>query len=257
MKTRRYILLVLMGALVAQPALAAMTIAPSLVRNGFFLASDCTPTADPKSFNECLCEASIHKAVVSGLPVEIAASINKELAMLPEKLAEESCEGKPTTAPTGGLSVNKASADFKVEYQTERTLTVLITYSTYGAGAAHPLDGTEGFTFDTATGLVVDPIRHLKPDELAKANQYVKDAVAKKYAEVLFDEAKTRTEPYLTENGCDTCTLFYNKDGWVMRFQLYSIAPYSVGEPEITIPATVIAAPETLVMKNENADRQG
>ena len=236
--------------LLAMPALAEVTVTPEQVRNGYFLAPDCKPTADPKVFNECVCQAKIQKAKISGPSPEVTSAVNAELALLPEKLAEESCEGKPTMPPGDGLKVNLASADYEVAYQTPTTLTVLITYSTYGAGADHPLDGTEGFTFDLATGKVVDPIMALKPEQLKKADEFIKKELLKKYPAALFDEAKTRTDPYLTENGCDTCTLFYGKDGWTARFQLTAIAPYMTGEPEVSIPADIIPAPENLIAKN-------
>ena len=234
----------------ASSAHAALSVDGSMVKAGYFLAPDCTPEADPKVFNECVCEANIKKAEVKGLAPEITALINEHLAMLPEKLAVESCEGKPTSPLADGLKVNKASADYEVAYQTDSTLTVLITYSTYGAGAEHPLDGTEGFTFDLASGKVVDPIAALKPDQIAKADEYIKAELLKKYPTALYDEAKTRTDPYLTENGCDTCTLFYGKDGWMVRFQITAIAPYMIGEPEIAIPAEIIPPPEKLIVKS-------
>lgn len=239
--------------LAASPALAAeLGVTSTVVKKGFFLAPDCKPTADPKTYNECVCEADIKKAqITSGLSPEIMTIVNSQLAMLPEKLAEESCEGTPTTMPTNSLKVNQASADYQIAYQTPTTLTALITYSTYGAGAEHPLDGTEGFTIDLASGQVVDSIAHLKPEQIGKADAFIKAELLKKYPSALFDEAKARTEPYLTENGCDTCTLFYGKDGWIVRFQISAIAPYMTGEPEVSVPADIIAPPEKLIlMKN-------
>ncbi len=242
--------LVMMAAALSTPALAEVVISPTLVRSGFFLAPDCKPTADPKVFNECICEASIQKAEVKGLPPEVMTLINGYLALLPEQLAAESCEGTPTTPPVDGLKVNKANADYEIAYQTPAILTALITYSTYGAGADHPLDGTEGFTFDLATGKVIDPLQNLKPEILAKADSFIKQELMRKYPSALFEEAKNRTDPYLSENGCDTCTLFYGKDGWTVRFQITAIAPYMTGEPEITVPTSIIPAPETLTLKN-------
>ena len=233
--------------LFAAAASADMTVTSSVVKNGFFLAPDCKPTADPKAYNECVCQADIKKAQVSGLPANVTAAVNSELALLPEKLAVESCEGTATKPPEAGLKFNMASADYNVAYQTPTTLTVLITYSTCGVGSDHPLDGTEGFTFDLASGTLVDPIAYLKPEQLKKADQFIKEELKKKYATALTDEAKKRTDSYLTENGCDTCTLFYGKDGWIVRFQIESIAPYTTGEPEVVLPATIIAAPETLI----------
>lgn len=242
--------LAMVAVLLAAPALAALEVSPHLVRSGYFQAPDCTPTADPKVFNECICEADIKKAEIAGLSTDVASAINQQLALLPEKLAAESCEGNPSTALPTGLKVNRASADFEVAYQTASTLTVLITYSTYGAGADHPLDGTEGFTFDLASGKVIDPIMMLKPEQLVKVDHYIKSELLKKYPSALSDEAKARTDPYLTENGCDTCTLFYGKDGWVARFQITAIAPYMIGEPEIVLPSDIIPPPEKLSAKS-------
>lgn len=249
----RHTSLMLAVLLAAVPAFAAdLSVNPVVVKKGFFLAPDCTPTADPKTYNECVCEADIKKAQIStGLPADILTAVNGQLALLPEKLAEESCEGTQTSMPTNNLKVNQASSDYQIAYQTPTTLTALITYSTYGAGAEHPLDGTEGFTFDLASGQVVDPIAHLKPEQIKKADAFIKAELLKKYPTALFDEAKTRTEPYLTENGCDTCTLFYGKEGWIARFQISAIAPYMTGEPEVVVPADIIAPPEKLItMKN-------
>lgn len=234
----------------ATPAHAALAVSSSIVKAGYYQAPDCTPEADPKAFNECICDANIKKAQVAGLTPEIEALINEHLAMLPEKLAAESCEGKPSSPPTAGLKVNTANADYEVAYQTKDLLTVLVTYSTYGAGAEHPLDGTEGFTFDLKNGHALDPIAALKPEELAKADGYIRRELVKKYPTALYDEAKERQEPYLTENGCDTCTIFYGKDGWHVRFQLAAIAPYMTGEPEITVPSEIIPSPDELSLRH-------
>ena len=240
----------LIAVLVAAPAFAGVEITPSQVRTGYFLAPDCTPSADPSLYNECVCEASISKAQVSGVAPDAASAINASLAQLPEKLAEESCEGSPTAIPRDGLKVNTTSADYEVAYQNATTLTILITYSTYGAGAEHPLDGTEGFTFDLASGKVVDPILYLKPEQLSKADSFIKQELARKYPLALYEEAKTRADPYLSENGCDSCTLYYGKGGWMVRFQITSIAPYMTGEPEVAIPADIIPPPEKLIVKS-------
>lgn len=238
--------------LTALPAFSsALTVSSSVVKSGYFMAPDCKPTADPKAYNECVCQANIKKAQITGLTPEVTANVNAGLAMLPEKLAAESCEGTATNPPASGLKVNLASADYEIAYQTPTALTVLITYSTYGAGSEYTLEGTEGFTFDLASGRIVEPFNHLKPEQVAKADSFVKRELLKKYPAALYDEAKARTEPFLTENGCDLCTMFYSKDGWVVRFQIDSIAPLPIGEPEVVVPADLIAAPETLITQTK------
>jgi hypothetical protein len=35
--------------------------------------------------------------------------------------------------------------------------------------------------------------------------------------------------------------------GWMVRFQIESIAPYMTGEPEVALSSDIIPAPETLI----------
>lgn len=242
--------LLCMAVLIGLPAFAAVEVTPTLVRSGYFLAEDCKPQVDPKLYNECICQANIRKAQVSGLPEDVMSRINEHLSLFPEKLASESCEGVATTVPVDGLKVNTANADYTVTYQTPSVLTVLITYSTYGVGAEHSLDGADGYTFDLASGKLIDPLNYLKPDQIAKVDGYIKTELQHKYSSVLYDEVKTRTEPFLSENGCDTCTLFYGKEGWTVRFQITAVAPSSSGEPEVAVPSDIIPPPEKLIVKS-------
>ncbi len=248
MRLKGYIAAIMVAGF-AFPALAEVTVESVLVRQGYFQAPDCKPEADPKSFNECLCKADIHKAQLNGGSSDVMGSANAVLAAVPEQLASESCEGAAAAPPPDKIGVNEATANYEVAYQTPDVLTVLIVYSTYGAGAAHPLGGTEGFTIDLKTGKQIDPIKLMKPEDLAKVNSFVQQELLKKYADSVFDETKNRTEPFLTDSGCDTCTLYYTKDGWNVRFQLYAVAPYVTGEPVITVPADVIPDPQTLLAK--------
>ncbi|MFZ4541740.1 MAG: hypothetical protein ACOYNL_08030 [Rickettsiales bacterium] len=242
-------LLIVPMLLVPLIAQAEVTVSTVTVRSGFYRAPDCTPTAEPEVYNECVCQANIRKPQVSGLAPDVVTSINSALAQLPEKLAEESCEGTPTGAPVGGLKVNLASSDYEVTYQTPTVLTVLTKYSTYGTGSEHALEGTEGQTFELVHGQVVDPVAGLKPAQLKKIDGVIKQELLKKYPTELFEETKARTEPFLNENGCDSCTIFYGKAGWMVRFQVFSIAPYALGEPEIALPADLLPAPDKLIVK--------
>jgi hypothetical protein len=241
---------ILSMALWALPAYAAVTVSPVVVRAGYFMADDCAPSMNPKVANECICHADIKKPQVAGLPEQIAERINQQLALLPEKLANESCEGAPTAPPAEGMQVNSASADFELAFQSAGTLTMFSNYSTLAAGSAQALSGTEGFTFELGSGTLIDPIALLKPEQRMKADAYIKQELLKKYPTDLSEEAKNHADPYLTENGCDTCTIYYGPEGWVVRFQIDSVAPYALGEPEVTLPKEIIPAPEKLMVKS-------
>ncbi|MFM9890615.1 MAG: RsiV family protein [Rickettsiales bacterium] len=226
-----------------QPAVAGISIASKLVRQGYFQMQECQPSGGA-AFNECMCKADIFKPELLGASPAIADAINKQLAQVPQQLAGESCQGAPIAKPVPDVNMNESGASFSVAYQTPTLLTVLVTYSTYGAGSAHPLSGTEGYTFDLKTGQAIDPAANATPAQLDKLNQFIQTELNKKYAEMLFDEIKTRTDPYVSLGACDSCTLFFNKDGWNIRFQIYAVAPYSAGEPTLTIPNDILPSPE-------------
>lgn len=243
----RNLLITATFASIASAAQAELAVTSSVVRTGYFKADDCTPESDPKLVNECICKGDIHKAQVTGLPEKVASVINDQLSQVPEQLGSESCAGKSTMEPAKGMSVNEVTANYEVVYQTPKVLSVLVTYNTFGAGAAHPIAGSEAYTFDLSNGKTILPPAVLTAEQLTKANEFVQQELMKKYGESLLDETKSRTEPYLTDAGCENCTIYYTKEGWNVRFQLYAVAPYAAGEPTIVIPTHLIPEPETLL----------
>ena len=246
-RTTRFSLALLLAA-VSTPVLAeSVTVVPVDVSSGYNQADECTPEADPKLLNECICKATISKAQVQGVSAIVKAVIDNQLAQVPEQLSSESCPGKPIKAPASDLRINEVSAMHEVVFQDPKFLSVLVTYSTFNAGAAHPSAGSEGYTFDLSNGKTINPTELLTVDQRAKANEFIQKELTRKYGESLLEETKARTDPYITDAGCENCTLYYAKDGWNLRFQLYAVAPYAAGEPTIVIPTTIIPEPETLL----------
>ena len=235
----------------AAPATGGPAVTAVLVKTGYYKADDCKPEADPKLVNECICKADIHKAQATGLAPNIAEVINTQLSQVPEQLSSESCSGGQISAPDGKVSVNEVTANYETLYQSPASLTVLVTYTTFGAGAAHAIMGSEGYTFSLASGKTILPTETMTPEQRAKASTFVQEELLKKYGESLLDEAKSRTEPYFTDAGCENCTMYYTKDGWNVRFQLYAVAPYAAGEPTIVIPTSIIPDPETLMARKK------
>lgn len=240
-----------LGLLAASSAMAgevAVTQVPVL--SGYVRDENCTPDSDGKTLNECICKADIVKAQVTGLPKSAGTTINNQLSQVPEQLAGESCAGRPTAAPEAGVMINSASATYETVYQSPEALSVLVTYATAAAGAAHPLPGSEGYTFNLTTGKTLDVAAELSPEQLAKVNEYVRAELVKKHGDTMLDDARIRTE-YLTDSGCESCTLYYTKEGWNMRFAVYSVAPYVYGQPNVTIPTTLIPEPEMLMTRKK------
>lgn len=250
MTLRRASLIVML--LTAQNALAAaVTVTPVQVKNGYFLAEECTPETDDPKLNSCICKAEINKAQVNNLDKNVATTINNQLSQVPEQLANESCAGKTTPVPESSILTNAASANYEVVYQSPKVLSVLVTYSTNNAGAAHPVPGSEGYTFDLTNGKTIEPYTLMTPEQLTKANEFAHQELVKKHGETMFNAGDAPNAPYLSDSGCENCTLYYTKDGWNMRFSVYAVAPYAAGEPTITIPTTVIPDPETLTGKKK------
>ncbi len=250
MRNSMIAMLMVAPAAFAQQA-PALTISPVVVASGHFLAENCVSESDPKIANECMCKADITKAQIAGLPTNVMTTINTQLSQVPEQLASESCGGKPAPAPEASVAINMASAKYETVYQSPTALSVLLTYATAGAGAAHPIPGSEGYSFNLTNGKTMDVAALLTPEQLGKVNEFVNQELRKQHGETMTDEARDRIEPYLSDAGCESCTLYYTKDGWNMRFAVYSVAPYSAGEPTITIPTTIIPDPETLIARKK------
>jgi hypothetical protein len=247
---KRSLALLLLAAPFAHAA-DAVNVTPVTVASGHFLAEDCAPESDPKTTNECVCKADIIKAQVNGLPKPVATTINNQLSQVPEQLASESCAGKPTTTPESGIAIGMTIAKYEVVYQSQNILSVLVTYATAGAGAAHPNPGSEGYTFNLQTGKTLDPAALLTPEQLAKANEFAHAELLKKHGDTMLEEARIHVEPYITDGSCENCTLYYAKDGWNLRFNVYAVAPYAAGEPTIVIPTSIIPDPETLIARKK------
>lgn len=246
---RTLIAVLLLGAHSA--AALDVTVNSVPVANGYFLAENCTPEPEDPKNNACICKADIVKAQVNNLAKGPMTTINNQLSQVPEQLASESCGGKPTPAPDASILTNNATANYDVVYKSPQALSVLLTYSTSPAGAAHPIPGSEGYTFDIASGKTLDIPSLLTPEQLTKANAFIAEELLKKHGEIVNEDARERTAPYLTDAGCENCTLYYTKDGWNLRFAVYAVAAYAAGEPTITIPTTIIPDPETLIARKK------
>lgn len=228
-----------------------IAVKPVTVATGYYKAEDCVPDADPKTMNECICKADIVKAQVTGVISKVATTINNQLSQVPEQLSSESCPGKAVSAPEPNLLINMAYANFETVYKSPSVLSVLVTYATGGAGAAHPIPGSEGYVFNLINGKTMDVASLLTQDQIAEANQFAHDELNKKYGDMMLSEAKLRNDAFLSDAGCENCTLYYTKEGWNMRFSVYAVAPYSAGEPTITIPTTIIPEPEALITRKK------
>lgn len=240
------------------PAWAAAAVNSVVVRNGIVSFINCTPEqkaegpggiSEPWPYNECLCKGDIVRAEVSGIAPKAAEAINAQLAELPQQLAEESCAGKTVISPPPELHINQVSAHYEVTYETPQVLSLVVTYTTYGAAAAHPITGSEGFNFDLGSGRLLVPVAQMNAATLTKANAALRQAIEEKFGAQLREDVKSRTEPFLTAEGCDACTMFYANDGWHVRFQVYAIASYADGEPTFVLPTSVIPSPEALIAK--------
>lgn len=247
---------VIAGCLAAHAAFAApkeaeMGLIAVPVKQGYYELENCLSEADPATTNDCMCKAEIIKAEVKGLPRAVMTTINNQLSQVPEQLANESCAGTPARAPAPDISTNLTSANFETVYRSPTVLSVLVTYLTAGAGAAHPVPGSEGYSFDLTTGKTIDLFTLLSAEQLTKANDYLHKELLKQHGDSMLDEARNRVDPYLSDSGCESCTVYYTKDGWNVRFAVYAVAPYAVGEPTITIPTSILPEPETLIARKK------
>ena len=129
--------------------------------------------------------------------------------------------------------------DFNLEithkYDTDKAITYIYDFYSFGEGAMHGLGVTIGSTFRKSDGKrftmdMINGVYQLQPDFKAGLKQYFECTTDEELAENLFDEENInnlpapQTDPWITDEG----VVFY--------YGSYEICAYAFGTPTFTIP---------------------
>ncbi|MBB6697948.1 DUF3298 and DUF4163 domain-containing protein [Clostridium algidicarnis] len=172
------------------------------------------------------------KAQLPDIKEDIALKINKEIedyTMAFKNKVEKGAAEYKKQCDKGGqdFNIQVAQSDYKVTYNSDDILSIVIEYYEYTGGA-------HGMTYKINFNYYIDTGERIKLSSLFKENFNYKEHVDK-----AIKEAMDKTpEVYFEDKfqGINDETSFYiTKEGVVIYFPLYEIAPYSTGIPEFPI----------------------
>ncbi|MBU3196211.1 DUF3298 and DUF4163 domain-containing protein [Clostridium algidicarnis] len=172
------------------------------------------------------------KAQLPDIKEDIALKINKEIEdytmAFKNKVEKGAAEYKKQCGKSGqDFNIQVAQSDYKVTYNSDDILSIVIEYYEYNGGA-------HGMTYKINFNYYIDTGERIKLSSLFKEGFNYKEHVDK-----AIKEAMDKTpEVYFEDKfqGINDDTSFYiTKEGIVIYFPLYEIAPYSTGIPEFII----------------------
>ncbi|MBU3209326.1 DUF3298 and DUF4163 domain-containing protein [Clostridium algidicarnis] len=172
------------------------------------------------------------KAQLPDIKEDIALKINKEIedyTMAFKNKVEKGAAEYKKQCDKGGedFNIQVAQSDYKVTYNSDDILSIVIEYYEYTGGA-------HGMTYKINFNYYIDIGERIKLSSLFKEGFNYKEHVDK-----AIKEAMDKTpEVYFGDKfqGINDDTSFYiTKEGVVIYFPLYEIAPYSTGIPEFII----------------------
>lgn len=249
----RFLTYSLLAMLLPAIALGALKTRSEIVQKGVYRVSGCTH--EPTAFaNDCKCKADIERLqVIGGVADDVKARINavlkRQIGDPPAKQEEgqsDFCEGRPASAKREE-NITIIERGMKLLYQNDTVATFSSSGYYYPAGAAHGMYGNTYAMVTLKDGEEFDPFAVFSAKDIKALDRYIKRSIRTTHAGDVFKEELTRRKPYVTKDGCDGCNVFYSGNGWEVEFQLYSIAPYSVGMVTIMVPESVLPSPHTLI----------
>ncbi|WP_051652445.1 DUF3298 and DUF4163 domain-containing protein [Clostridium algidicarnis] len=172
------------------------------------------------------------KAQLPDIKEDIALKINKEIEdytmSFKNKVEKGAAEYKKQCDKSGqDFNIQVAQSDYKVTYNSDDILSIVIEYYEYTGGA-------HGMTYKINFNYYIDTGERIKLSSLFKDGFNYKEHVDKAIKEAM----DKKPEVYFEDKfqGINDDTNFYiTKEGIAIYFPLYEIAPYSTGIPEFII----------------------
>lgn len=148
--------------------------------------------------------------------------------------------GNPSL-PGGGQ--NTFFMRYETEFLTSDVVSIRFELTTYAAGAAHPYSFTNAFNYNLRSkSLISSPEGFFMPD-----SGYLETISSYAISDLLqqFKEDREAIEPMIRGGAAadrqNYQNLLLTKNGLLVVFDPYQVAPYAAGIPEVTIPYEKIA----------------
>lgn len=243
-------LAILLSALLPVGALA-FDVKPATYEEGYYELMDCEEEDGmPEHVNMCGCHSKIEYPVISLYPDDaVQTAVNEELKAL---VSDSGCNAKDGVAirksdnnPDERIP-NEYQVTFDTTHTSDHSASFMMSYYTYGAGAAHGMTSVQGILADLTRGIIYQDTVVLNPKKADEINHHIQSTLKAMNEEgeykgnLWLEDEEGHPRTYFTDEGCDGCTIYHAKDGWKLAFQQYAIASYADGIIEIDMPDSFI-----------------
>jgi hypothetical protein len=181
----------------------------------------------------CQCEADVSYPVLAG--VHDFTAVNAAIKAQATKLH---CRGKAIEGSKLHGDIKKFS--HQVVFNNHPVLTLSLLATTYGAGAAHSNYRTDYVVVSKMSGKQLGFTDMVDVSKLDELNGFIRSELAK--SESTNASALDVNTSYVTKTGCDACVVGVDEKGVFLQFGLYTVAPFSAGEPKVYLPEQYVPA---------------
>lgn len=144
--------------------------------------------------------------------------------------------GKDKQVPASVTSKNGLYIDYKIPYQNNQALSLLLDVSTYYRGAAHPLGVLVSFNFIDEHQVALEELFLSKKSYLPLIATYCRNQLIRKdlpSKEMIIAGTEPKKENFNT--------WYFTRDGLAIVFNGYQVAPYYLGAQTIEVPKSIFA----------------
>ncbi|AHE66568.1 hypothetical protein Loa_01012 [Legionella oakridgensis ATCC 33761 = DSM 21215] len=142
---------------------------------------------------------------------------------------------KGDNIPASVTSKNSLYIDYKIPYQEHEALSVLFDTSIYYRGAAHPSPALISFNFIHGKQVKLEELFMPDSNYLNRLAKLCQEALMKKKLPT-YDLVKEGTKPKKQNFN----TWHFSKNGLVIVFNVYQVAPYFVGPQYVELPRSAL-----------------
>lgn len=228
------ILFIIMAFFAFSPAVyAETTVTEQILQKGVFLVTGCDDG------RPCLCEADIKYPLISGLKDGAAqTSINAGIRKNAEQVK---CEGEPSkeTSKENSFTITYS---YQIPFQSPQIISFLFNEWAF-EGGAHGNGIIDGMIIDLETGKILTVKELFDDKKLGEVNQLIYNTLIPDAQDIFRDGIEKRKTSFIQDGKCNGCIVTLGKDGIHVAFQTYEVAPFSSGNPTVTIPFTYSSYP--------------
>ncbi|MEI7669837.1 MAG: DUF3298 and DUF4163 domain-containing protein [Pseudomonadota bacterium] len=230
----RIFFLILVSFCFVKSAFAEVKIEEVQLQKGAFSVAGCDDAS------QCICESDIKYPKISGL--KDSAKENAINESLKKSADQVKCEGETIKNIEKQENNFSITHNYETSYQSADILALKFSDFAF-EGGAHGNGTVEGAIIDIVNEKILTVNDIFNEKDFSDINLFIYNALLPDSEGIFRDEIENRKASFIKEGRCNGCTIILDKKGLNVVFQTYEVAPFSSGNPAITIPIKYVSHP--------------